>query len=740
MKQAWDQIVKPLEIQKPLVLSAYYRNDIIISRLNRQAKIAVKELIPLCYNDIMDDSTQPIEIIRSEKLKKIAAIRDLGYNPYPAVLEFKITPISTATQSTDGESAHVAGRLTSIRGHGGIKFADIADETGTIQLAFKDDILSPTQRELLGLMDPADFVEVSGELFTTKAGELTIKVTAFNLLSKAIRPLPDNHEGIKDKEVRYRKRYLDLMINPETRRIFSIRHKIVKGIRTFLDEKGLTEVETPVLQPLYGGANAKPFTTHINALDTDAYLRIASELYLKRLVVGGIEGVYDIAKDFRNEGIDQTHYPEFSMLETYIPYIDYHGMMDVMEEMMRYLAFDVLDMNSVTVHDTQVNLKGVWKRVVMTDLIQQKLNLDPLTKTQKELEVFARENHLEFANTITKGELIFLIFDKLCADSLIDPTWVIDYPQEMSPLSKQHREKEGFVERFELYIGGVEIMDGWSEINDPIEQRARFEAEAYRNLGDGEQAQPIDEDFLEAMEHGLPPFAGIGTGIERLTMFFTNNWSIQEVILFPFKKPLPKDEPKTQINENIDGLPSRDKAHELLTKHVTDDYQRLHAKMIAAVLENYAIKNGENIDLWYLTGLLHDLDYTEYPVEHPQKECDWFVEWNYPQQLIHAIEAHAHERTNVKPQTTLAKMLVATDEIAGVMYAYAKLRPEGFVGMKPSSFKKKLKDKSFAPNISREDIEYALSHLEGDESDHFALMIEVFCSMPELKSVHAEKI
>jgi len=336
--------------------------------------------------------------------------------------------------------------------------------------------------------------------------------------------------------VRLRKRYLDLLTNPHSQHVFEIRHQLTRGIRQFLDQKGLVEVETPILQPLYGGANAKPFTTHINALDTKAYLRIAPELYLKRMVAAGYEGVYELAKDFRNEGIDQTHFPEFTMLEAYISYIDYQRMMDVMEEMFRYLSSTVLEIPTVVVYNYEINLSGEWKRIAMTDLIKQELGLDVFTMSYEELTHFAQRHDLEVSSGISSGELIFTIFDKLISEKLVNPTWVIDYPIEVSPLSKRHRSKKGFAERFELYIGGVELIDGWSEITNPLEQRARFEAESYRKFDEGEIAQPVDEDFLEALEYGLPPFAGIGTGIDRLTMFFSNTWQIQETILFPFKK------------------------------------------------------------------------------------------------------------------------------------------------------------------------------------------------------------
>lgn len=484
------------------------------------------------------ETKKPIEEIRQEKLKKVEALREKGINPYPSKPKFPIQTVASAAEQSENTNVAVAGRITSMRGHGKLKFFDIKDQTATIQSALKFDTVGEEAFELFKLIDTDDFIEVQGTLFTTKTGELTIEVQKFNLLSKSIRPIP---EQLKDKEERYRKRYLDLLLNPETQEIFRTRHLLVKGIRDFLHDKGLVEVDLPILQPLYGGANAKPFTTHFKAIDTEAYLRIASELYHKRLVVGGYEGIFDIAKDFRNEGIDQTHYPEFSMLEVYRAHNDYSDIMDLMEELMKYIAFEVLKKTTVMVHEKEIDLNQTWRRISMTELLKEHLELDIEVASVEDLVTSAEKHNLDHNSGMSKGELVFLLFDKLIADNLNEPTWVTDYPQEVSPFAKAHPSQEGFVERFELYIGGVELIDGWSEVNDPMEQRKRFEAESYRQLDDDEEAQPLDEDFLEAMEYGLPPFGGMGTGIERLTMFFTNTWSIQETILFPFKKNINKE-------------------------------------------------------------------------------------------------------------------------------------------------------------------------------------------------------
>lgn len=486
-----------------------------------------------------------LEEIYQIRLQKLEELRAKGINVYPTKFsqDHSITNVLDNYATMEGSSIAIAGRIMSWREHGKSTFGHMQDETGKIQIYFKLDEISQELFENLKYLDIGDIIGVSGSVFKTHRGEITVLVKDWNLLTKSLRPLPEKWEGLTDKETRLRKRYLDLLINEESRRIFSIRHKLVRGIREFLDKKGLTEVEVPILQPLYGGANAKPFTTHINSIDSQAFLKIASELYLKRLVIGGLGGVYDISKNFRNEGVDQTHYFEFTMLEAYIPYIDYHQMMDILEEMLRYLALDVLQTETVKVYENEVNLNQHWKRISMYDLIKEDQNIDVTTMSDHELLTYAKSKNIDLEGNTRRGELIFYIFDKISAKKLMNPTWVYDYPTEVCPLSKRKFGQEEIAERFELYIGGKEIMDGWSEKNDPIDQRKSFEAENYRKLDtESEAAQPIDEDFIESMEYGMPPTSGVGVGIERLTEFFTNVWTIQETILFPFKKPLAEKE------------------------------------------------------------------------------------------------------------------------------------------------------------------------------------------------------
>lgn len=490
------------------------------------------------------------ELIRSRK-EKLHALEEKGINPFPSRIELKGQKLEIAkARESSAKEVLVCGRLWSIRSHGAMVFADLKDESGKIQLLFSKNILSdnfpvsanggqePTSGwEVAGLLDSGDFLAAKGKVFQTKAGETTVEVREFQILAKSLRPLPSEWYGLKDVEERFRKRYLDLLLNPEIRKRFDVRTKLVAGVRQYLDSLGYFEVETPTLQPLYGGANAKPFKTHLNALDIDVYLRIADELYLKRLIVGGYEKVYEICKDFRNEGMDQTHNPEFTMIEFYQAYSDYHGIMEVAENLLKHLASSVFGDTRMKVGEHEVDIGKQWPKIKMTEAIKEKLSLDVEKETEKSLIDFCRKNKIELVGGETKGQLIFSIFEHKVTESLIQPTWIIDYPKDVSPLSKNKPGEPDWVERFEGYIGGKEIFDGWSELTDPREQRQRFESDKKVVRKDKEEAQQVDEDFLEAMEYGMPPIGGIGIGIDRLAMFFTNTWNIRELIIFPAMRP-----------------------------------------------------------------------------------------------------------------------------------------------------------------------------------------------------------
>lgn len=494
-----------------------------------------------------------LQEIRDARLEKVNQLRQLGVNPYPYRFDrtHRAAQIRETVPVLMGQTVSVAGRLMTIRRHGKSSFADLEDGSGRVQLYFRADSLPPDGYKIFGLLEPGDFIGVQGELFKTRTGEITVNVNTLTVLAKAIRPLPDKWHGIHDIETRYRQRYMDLAMNHGIRHVFVNRTRILQIIRRILDEKGFLEVETPVLQPLYGGASARPFVTFYNALEHNFYLRIANELYLKRLIVGGFDGVYEICKDFRNEGMDRTHNPEFTQVEFYWAYRDYHDMMALTEEIFTTIARELKDSQVIRWEGTDIDLTPPWPRRPMLDLILEysgisvrELTNDALRRAVQQIyrqylvdDPQKTDRFLAELPQLNRGSLIGELFDLTVEPHLTGPVFVTDYPVEISPLAKIHRSDPQLTERFELFILGREMANSFSELNDPIDQRTRFEQqERLIHAGDTE-AQPLDEDFLRALEYGMPPTGGAGIGIDRLAMFFTDQSSIQDVILFPQMRP-----------------------------------------------------------------------------------------------------------------------------------------------------------------------------------------------------------
>ena len=505
------------------------------------------------------------EILRRESLQKL---RELGIEPYPAEM-FDVTASAADIVANyqeevleDGtknrlnyKEVALAGRIMASREAGKAMFMNLQDSSGRIQLYLRrDDFLNAETGEAIlfdsvikKLLDLGDYVGIKGFAFKTKTGEVSVHVQDFKFLAKSLRPLPvvkkdaEGHiyDAFTDPEQRYRMRYVDLTVNTEVRETFLKRSKIIKTIRAYLDELGLLEVETPILQPIHGGAAARPFKSHHNALDMPLYLRIANELYLKRLIVGGFDGVYELGKMFRNEGMDRTHNPEFSMLEFYVAYKDYFWLMDVTEKMLERVARAVnADGSSlIPAGEHTIEFAGPYRRLTMFDAIREYTGMNVETADEAELRNYCRQNHIEIDATMGKAKLIDEIFGEKVEGHLIQPTFLIDYPVEMSPLTKKHRSKPGLVERFELFVNGKEVGNAYSELNDPIDQRERFEEQLRLAARGDEEAMAMDEDFLRALEYGMPPTAGIGFGIDRLTMLFTGQSSIQEVLFFPQMRP-----------------------------------------------------------------------------------------------------------------------------------------------------------------------------------------------------------
>lgn len=489
------------------------------------------------------------EIIRRDKLN---ALRDLGINPYPANL-YPVDHTSKQIKENfeEGKKVVVAGRLMSNRDQGKACFAELQDSEGRIQLYLNRDVICPEEDKTLynqvfkKLTDLGDFIGVEGELFTTQVGAQCIRVSNFAFLSKTLRPLPmpktDDSgkvfDEFSDPELRYRMRYVDLVVNPQVKEVFYKRTKLFNAMRTFFNEAGYMEVETPILQSIPGGAAARPFMTHHNALDIPLYMRIANELYLKRLIVGGFDGVYEFSKNFRNEGMDRTHNPEFTAMEIYVAYKDYHWMMEFTENLLEYCALQVNGTTEATFGEHKVNFKAPYARVTMTDAIKNFTGFDISGKTEAELFEAAKNMGIDVDQTMGKGKLIDEIFGAKCEGNFIQPTFITDYPKEMSPLTKVHRDNPDLTERFELMVCGKEIANAYSELNDPIDQRERFEAQMALSERGDDEAMFIDQDFLRALEYGMPPTSGLGIGMDRLIMFLTNNASIQEVLFFPQMRP-----------------------------------------------------------------------------------------------------------------------------------------------------------------------------------------------------------
>lgn len=489
------------------------------------------------------------ELVRRESLKKL---RKIGVEPYPAEA-YKVNTFTKDCKANfeEGKQVCLAGRMMSRRIMGKASFAELQDAKGRLQVYFnRDEICTGEDKTMYNevfkkLLDMGDFIGVEGELFKTQVGEISVMVKSFTLLSKSLKPLPvvktdddgNIHDAFNDAELRYRQRYVDLIVNDNVKETFKKRTKVINSMRSFFNERDYLEVETPILQPIPGGASARPFITHHNALDVPLYLRIANELYLKRLIVGGFDGVYEFAKAFRNEGMDRTHNPEFTMLEIYVAYKDYNWMMDFTEQMMERVAMDVNDTTEVTFGENKISFKAPFARVTMTDAIKNHTGIDISGMDEAQLRAACKSLNIEVDDTMGKGKLIDEIFGEKCEAHYIQPTFITDYPIEMSPLCKVHRDDPNLTERFELMINGKEIANAYSELNDPIDQRARFEEQMALSAKGDDEAMFIDQDFLRSLEYGMPPTSGMGIGIDRFTMLLTNQTSIQEVLFFPQMRP-----------------------------------------------------------------------------------------------------------------------------------------------------------------------------------------------------------
>jgi len=485
---------------------------------------------------------EPENKLIKDRLNKLNEIKSWDVNPYPfkydkknssKEINEKHSELGKEEYSTEIYS--IAGRIMTLRNMGKAAFFNLRDQEGDIQIYIRKDDVKESYK-IFKKCDLGDFVGVKGKIFRTKMGELTLHAEEFVLLTKSLRPLPEKFHGLKDIELRYRKRYLDLITNLSSREVFVNRSKIISSIRDFLNERGFLEVETPTLHPLYGGASARPFITHHNELDMDLYLRISPELYLKRLIVGGFEKVYDLNKNFRNEGIDTTHNPEFTMMEIYEAYADYNDMMTLMETLYEYVALKVFGTTKFEFKGQMIDVKAPWDRITMKDAIEKFVHIDVDKMSVDELRTFCKDNNIEMDKKETWGNYVVVIYEELCEDKFINPTFVLDHPKESTPLCKTHRDDDRLIERFEPMCMGMELGNAYSELNDPILQRKLLEDQDRLRLDGDDEANPIDEDFIESIEQGMPPTGGLGIGIDRMVMLMSGQESIRDVILFPTMK------------------------------------------------------------------------------------------------------------------------------------------------------------------------------------------------------------
>lgn len=682
------------------------------------------------------------------KKQKRASLEAEGIVVHP--YSFVTTHEVQSARDSMGQEVTTAGRIMRKREHGKVTFLTLQDHTGSIQVLCKEENLGTrSYGQLISAIDTADHLGVSGLVMRSKTDEISIEARSITVLSKALRALPSTFHSLEDKEVRFRKRYLDMLIDPAVKKILDARWLIEKELRRFLqDVYHFVEVETPILQPLYGGTNARPFTTHMHALDADFFLRIAPELYLKRLIIGGYDRVFEIARNFRNEGIDQTHQPEFTMIEWYQAYADYTIMMDTAESMIKHLCQKVHGELTLTVGTQELSIDGEWPRLTMQQAIHQYMQLDVSALTDEQLRCEVETRSLEITGSFSRGKCVFALFDKCVADRLLSPTWIIDYPKEVSPLAKQHRSDTSLVERFELYVGGKEIADGWSEITDALDQRRRFEHEQQKMREGDEEAQPLDEDFLEAMEYGMPPLGGIGIGIDRLVMLITNTWSIKEVIAFPTLRPTEEQikmslqmqgkkavTPESRVssasnqerswtesslnqNDRIEIGLSREEAIRILQSLVGNPNLRSHMLAVEAAMGGLweffsSTRPGEVTESrtrWELLGLLHDADWEQTestPELHTVLTSQHLSTIGVDEQFSDSLRTHnyAHVADQRKPTSLMEWSLYACDHMTGIIVATALVSPEKrLAGVTIERVLKKFKEKSFAKGATREEI------------------------------------
>ena len=687
---------------------------------------------------------------RAMRRAKRQALIDAGVDPYPiastvnafvADLAADYADLEPGGLGPEDEVYYLAGRIRGKRGHGKLMFLDLQDRTGQIQLFCRVNNLSEQTWELAGQLDVGDIVEAQGTIMRTKRGELSLMVAGLRLLSKSLRPLPEKFHGLSDREVRYRQRYVDLIMNDEVKDTFVKRSRIVSAIRRYMEGQGYLEVETPILQETLGGANAKPFTTHFNVLDQDCYLRIATELHLKRCLVGGLDRVFEIGRQFRNEGMDLTHNPEFTSMEAYCAYSDLQGMKELSEGLFHACAAAIGKGNKILYQDQKVDLSSPWRSAPMHELVSEVLGEQVSIDTPVErLRELMDANELEWDASWGAGKLIFELYDELVEKTIVNPTFVCDYPVEVSPLAKRKEDDPRLTDRFELVICGKEYANAFSELNDPVDQESRFAAQVEAKAAGDDEAMEYDYDYVRALEYGMPPAGGIGYGVDRMIMLFCDQPAIRDVLLFPHLRPerreaAPKksEQPAQDVeaqDQKLDAGITREQAFELLCAHNKDDFHIRHAQTLEALMRYYAKEyDPENVEFWGIVGLLHDLDWEECPdpERHTVVAAEWLEEAGANPEVAHAIQTHNSFNNDElpKPERKMECVLWACDELSGLIQAAILMRPsKSVMDFSVKSLRKKYKDKRFAAGCDRQIIAQGAELMGMELGELFGSVIE----------------
>jgi len=666
-----------------------------------------------------------LEEIMKNRIEKLEKIRKLGFDPFISKFERKHT-IPEVIKKGVGKKVITAGRIIGKRGHGKISFADLRGMDGQIQLVFREDVLKAEESKLLELLDLGDFIGVEGKTIKTKVGEFSIEVKKLTILTKSLRPLPEKHEGLKDVETRYRQRYVDLLVNPEVREVFEKRTKIIDELREYLNKNEFFEAETPILQPLYGGAYAKPFVTHHNALDSDFYLRIADELYLKRLIVGGWDKVYEFGKDFRNEGISKQHNPEFTMLEFYWAYADYNDLMTFTEKMLSSVVKKVMGSYQFVYERDKIDFKPPWKRITFGDLIKRELSID-IDKVDTEGKLLKLVGDkgitLDLKGVKGYGALLDELYKKVIRPDIKGPIFITDHPFRMRPLAKKNPDDPTKASSITLLVKGFELINAYTELNDPADQRERWEAEMDLAEKGLEEYQMVDEDYIRALEYGMPPTAGWGMGIDRFVAIVTNQKTLKDVILFPTLKPefksdgMENSENSAKLGESVNQTDqksniTRKEAMELVKEHTKNKNLIKHMLAVEAAMgalaDHFRVGEEEKNE-WMLAGLMHDTDYEKYPKEHPLKLLEELKKRiDVPENVYNAIARHGwkYNHNCPEPITRMDWALYTCDELTGLIVACALVKPEKKVAsVTADSVLKKWNQKAFAKGVHRDQIE-----------------------------------